>query len=267
MEMNRTIGASKQDIASRMIRVIAGEDTAVDGSDGMGLYGMLAGYLPYRRLLLKLPVRYGDGCGIAAVSPRNKFSDNLHYKNGPPVLDLVTIPILHEVGATWLLPLELYAVGTHTGKELMDPEQHPLAEWLPETWKDLRRRLCSQCYSQAREKYEAVEEEIWDELLENCALEAGAASFLLKQFPLGFNCKFNQNSICLEAVRKPSSKCRVFYDTSLPIHGHRVHAQSAPKRWSIRLCPPLSHRHLSLSALIQNGIETSPTYQGPGSTP
>jgi hypothetical protein len=47
----------------------------------------------------------------------------------------------------------------------------PLAEWLPETWKDLRRRLYSQCYSQARDEYEAVEEEIWDELPENCGLE------------------------------------------------------------------------------------------------
>jgi hypothetical protein len=62
--MNRTRGASKQDVASGMIRVIADEDTAVDGSDGTGLYGMPAGYLPYRQLFLKPPVRYGDGCRI-----------------------------------------------------------------------------------------------------------------------------------------------------------------------------------------------------------
>jgi hypothetical protein len=36
----------------------------VGGSDGTGLYGMPAGYLPYRQLLLKPPVRYGDGCRI-----------------------------------------------------------------------------------------------------------------------------------------------------------------------------------------------------------
>jgi hypothetical protein len=51
-------GASKQDIASRMIRVIAGEDMAVDGSDGTGLYSVLAGHLPYHQLLLKPPILY-----------------------------------------------------------------------------------------------------------------------------------------------------------------------------------------------------------------
>ncbi|KAJ7446312.1 hypothetical protein FB451DRAFT_1148499 [Mycena latifolia] len=46
-------------------------------------------------------------------------SNKLHYKDGIIALDLKAIPILQELGATWLLPYAFYSVGTYTHSDMV----------------------------------------------------------------------------------------------------------------------------------------------------
>ncbi|KAJ7079513.1 hypothetical protein C8R43DRAFT_1053099 [Mycena crocata] len=50
------------------------------------------------------------------------------YKDGIIDLDLIALPILHQVGATWLLPCAYYSIGTYKADELLGAG---------ETWQNL----------------------------------------------------------------------------------------------------------------------------------
>ncbi|KAJ7457420.1 hypothetical protein FB451DRAFT_1564247 [Mycena latifolia] len=69
----------------------------------------------YKRALLHLETIYP--VDLAKMDPLR--SNKLHYIPHSPVHDLKAIPILHEVGATWLLPFAYYSVGTHYTPKLI----------------------------------------------------------------------------------------------------------------------------------------------------
>ncbi|KAJ7652415.1 hypothetical protein DFH06DRAFT_1299631 [Mycena polygramma] len=72
------------------------------------------GYL-HKRALCHLETVYPTGliAGVGEVE-----SDALDYQCRSPVLDLVAIPVLHEVGASWLLPYAYYSLATYSPKKL-----------------------------------------------------------------------------------------------------------------------------------------------------
>ncbi|KAJ7112482.1 hypothetical protein C8R44DRAFT_711000 [Mycena epipterygia] len=78
----------------------------------------------YKRALLHLETVYP----IDLANYRSISSNALNYKDGVIALDLKAIPILQEVGATWLLPFAFYSVGTYSPKELLGAGK---------TWDDL----------------------------------------------------------------------------------------------------------------------------------
>ncbi|KAJ6447474.1 hypothetical protein C8R47DRAFT_999784 [Mycena vitilis] len=66
-----------------------------------------------------------------AKYPSSLTSDHMDYDYGDVCLDLEALPVLFEVGATWLLPRTFYSIGTYPAEEFIVTE-----EWnslLPET--------------------------------------------------------------------------------------------------------------------------------------
>ncbi|KAJ7890381.1 hypothetical protein B0H13DRAFT_2531208 [Mycena leptocephala] len=68
----------------------------------------------FRRAILHLETVYPTEVDRVHSASCN----SVNYKNGVVSLDLGAIPILQEVGATWLLPFAFYSVGTYSAQRL-----------------------------------------------------------------------------------------------------------------------------------------------------
>ncbi|KAJ7182428.1 hypothetical protein C8R43DRAFT_967220 [Mycena crocata] len=51
--------------------------------------------------------------------------------------------------------------------------QAPFSEWGNDEWKELKDKLCRECFTLARKHYDATLAEIWNELPRNCGMEEG----------------------------------------------------------------------------------------------
>ncbi|KAJ7766151.1 hypothetical protein B0H16DRAFT_1523230 [Mycena metata] len=83
----------------------------IDFHELLGILGLShkydVGYL-YKRAISHLETVYPlERSGLLTID-----SNNLKYRSGSVDFDLAAIPVLHRVGATWLLPTAYYNVGT-----------------------------------------------------------------------------------------------------------------------------------------------------------
>ncbi|KAJ7112497.1 hypothetical protein C8R44DRAFT_741587 [Mycena epipterygia] len=93
-------------------------DEMMNGSPAVCLHDSAAELEPFLRAIL-------DSSYFMPPAAAVEFHSVL---DGGITLDLKAIPILQEVGASWLLPFAFYSVGTYTSKELLGAGK---------TWDDL----------------------------------------------------------------------------------------------------------------------------------